>query len=836
MPVKCILNAFLLIVTILISFSVRSLNCCTTRTAIICDNYDDWVSNPEEGLCHGHYVEALPPFPGACPEFLAEQPTTITSHQGEFVETGPTTLLGNVRLIEKNTVLSADKATIFRNSQTGKIDIVRACGNVRVLEPGVRLEGSEGEAQLSNDVITIENASFRFYQRHARGTARRITSRNKTYFVLDKATYTTCAPGQNTWELRAQRVSLNKISGRGHARHATLHVKDFPIFYFPYVDFPIDDRRQTGFLYPIFGNTNQCGTELALPFYWNIAPNYDATFTPRFLSKRGVDLQGKFRYLVSNSTGEVRGSYLPYDRTYKSFLQQSRNAHPNIANNDPRVTALNKTSYARSQFFVSNSSVFNRNIFGKLHYHTVSDDNYFMDLGNTLQVASTNQLLQEAELRYQDTHWNHLLHVENYQTLHPFAGPQTSDPYRRLPQFASTAYYPDLSSGFEFDWGSEFCYFDHKADPMTNLNMTRGDRYQARPSLSLPMVYPGWFLKPRLQYDLLAEQLRLNPAAFYSHQPQNPGRAIPMLDIDSGLIFERPLCFAHENLTQTLEPRAYYLLVPFQNQNRFPIFDTSQPGFDINQLFRDNRFSGLDRMGDANQLTLAISSRLLNTCTGVERFILTIGQIQYFKNRRVTACDSDTDPNCIRAENPGFSRHQSPLVGLARYRIHDTLTANAGLEWDTNRNRDERRSFYLQYHPSDLNVINVGYQYLRHNPANVNPVTNVMFLNQNTTIEQTDASIAWTITEQWRVLGRWYYDIKQHRTNETLLGLEQQGCCTAVRFSWLRFLRPNAGQAQYTQGIFLQFIFKGFAGVGDTKLGPTLSRSIPGYMWHGSNF
>lgn len=838
---KPILNRNLLIVTGFITItSVGALSPSPPEA----NAFDDWkVSSETHNLCEGYYCEAPLPFPGQSKEFLEQQPFTITANQGEFQDNGLSTLNGDVHLIQGNRQLMSDRAIIERNAITRKLETIDAFGKVRLLEPGLRIDGTHGNVYVPDNRQTLSNACYRLYQRHARGTASSIEVLNKTRITLKDATYTTCNPFQNTWSLKASQVKLNTLTGRGQAKHARMMVKDIPIFYFPYIDFPIDNRRQTGFLFPSMGHTSNSGLEIATPYYWNIAPNYDATFTPRILSKRGAELKGEFRYLLPSSKGTITGTYLPHDRAYQSFRKKNL-AKPIFPTEDPRVKALKPGNHSRLTVFANHFTRFNPNWSTRLNYNAVGDDNYFMDFGNSINTAGTNNLLQQADLSYQDEFWAGLARVQAYQTLHPYDGPIMQAAYRRLPQLAAQNFYPNLPYGLEWLLRIEYTNFTHKRNPFNNERFTTGNRFYGRPSLAYPMSGSYWFLKPRIQWDIARYSLALSPTDIRYRYSKTPHHQIPIFDVDSGLIFERNYSNRSMHLIQTLEPRLYYLYVPFKNQNASPLFDSSYPGFDYNQLYRDNRFSGLDRVGDTHQTTLGLTSRFLERNTGSERLNLSVGQIFYFKERKVTTCNSQLYPECVKQELPNYNRHRSPLAGLARVYLQNNWNAHTAVEWDTYRNRGDKTSFWVQYRPSELNVFNAGFQFLRNNPAKIDPRTSLP-----EQLKQFDTSGAWVVTEQWRILGRWNYDIRNRRSNEMLIGLEQQGCCTAVRLSFIRYLLPYRGQQslslqngqsqiaqkRYVNGIFLQFIFKGFAGVG-TQQSNILSRSIPGYQWRGDAF
>lgn len=798
--------------------------------------FDDWVcSEQSQTLCHGNYLQEPLPFPGQTDQYLKTLPITITSDQAEFRPDGNSTLTGHVHLTEGNRQLFANHATIHRDPRkTQAIDFIQADGHVKITEPDMRVDGTHAEVLVEKNTQVIQDATYRLYDRHSRGTATSITVYDKKKMVLKKATYTTCAPFQRTWFLKAENVALNKKTGRGRARHTRLYVYDVPVFYFPYLDFPIDNRRQTGFLFPSYGSSNRSGVEIGAPFYWNIAPNYDATLTPTLYSERGLEFKGQFRYLLANSAGELDTAILPNDRKYRTFKTQSLANPFGLPNNDPRIRALN-TNNTREFLRAKHTTRFNEHLTTNLLYQTVGDDNYFMDFGNTLGSASTTQLLQQGDLLFQAENWTIQTRLQQYQTLHPFSGPVILDVYKRLPQISLQNSYLDLPCGLEWTTQGEFSHFDHKKDPLTNNAFTVGDRFQLRPGLSLPISAPGWFVKPRIQADFLGYSLKrgLNDRATLL---ANTNRLLPIFDFDSGLVFEREFSLKKEPYLQTLEPRAYYLYVPYRNQNALPIFDTSYPGFDYNQLYRENRFTGLDRLGDANQVTLGITSRFIAEETGRERLNLTAGQIFYFKNRQVTICNPTTNPMCLNQEYPnGHRRAQSSFIGLARLNLVDHWSLSGNAEWDPYQKQMDKEAIGVQYQPDERSVVNLGYQFLRQNLADRNPITGVA-----QRLDQTDTSVAWPLTQNWRVLGRWHYDLHNRRSNETLMGIEHQGCCTAVRLVVSRFLepfdntRPNNSR-RYAKAVFLQFVFKGLGGVGNSKVNSTLQR-IPGYRWRDNEY
>ncbi len=797
--------------------------------------FDDWVNAPEtHQLCYGYYSQPTPPFPNQSAEFLSQQPLTLDADHGAFSLEGNSTLSGHVHLIEGNRELYANKAIIHRSShKQKKIDHIQAKGNVKLLEPGLRITGSTAEMHLEEQMQIIEHAQYRLYSRHARGQAERVTVKDKQKMILNKATYTTCNPQQNAWVLQATRITLDQETGRGQAYHSRLYLKDVPVFYAPFIDFPIDDRRQTGFLYPLIGTNNQSGVEFGVPIYLNLAPNYDAKITPRLFSKRGLELQGEFRYLFLTAQGTLESAFLPNDRAYRKFQTNKKLFHPKMLNRDPRLTALN-TNNNRSALRWHHQGSFSKNWGTTIHYHAVHDDNYFTDFGSTLGIANTTHLLQQVTLNYQETYWTAQALLQQHQTLHAFSAPIVDNLYKRMPSLAFQNNY-DLANGLQWKLQGEFTQFQHKKNTLTGDDFTTGSRFHVRPSLMLPIIKPGAYFKPRLQLNIISYSLTPSAADKRQQKPNSPTQVIPMLDIDSGLFFERSLSLQNTAYVQTLEPRLYYLRVPYRNQTQLPNFDSSNPGFSFNQLYWDNRFTGLDRLGDANQLTMGLTTRFFPEKTGVEKLNLGLGQIFYFEKQRVISC-SGTDHACLIRELPHPERHHSSLVGTARYLLTDHWTASAMIEWDPNQKQTDQRSVSIRYQPNENTAFNLGYQFLRRNPVKVDPSTGTL-----ERLNQVDTAAIYSLNERWQLLGRWHYDLHKHRSNDLTLGLEQQSCCTAVRLLVSRFMRPfddtqPSNARQYTNAIYIQFVLKGLGGVGSNKMDQTIKQAFPDYRWKKNRF
>ncbi|MFA7388506.1 MAG: LPS assembly protein LptD, partial [Thiohalobacteraceae bacterium] len=475
---------------------------------------------------------------------------------------------------------------------------VRAEGNVRLDEATLNLTGSSARLLLDSDQGEIQDVRYRVYAQHARGRAETARQESAVRKVFEEATYTTCDEEREAWRLNARNVVLREDEGVGTARHAWLEIADVPVLYTPYMSFPIDDRRKSGLLVPSWGSSQNSGAEFALPYYWNIAPHRDATITPRLLAKRGLQMQGEFRYLNPTNSGALGLEYLPGDREFND--------------EDRRLVRIDHSGRPFARLSTA------------VHAADVSDDRYFEDLGTDLEVSSTTHLERLAQATYFGTGWSLTGRVQDFQTVDRTI-PSAADAYARLPQLLFHAAPRTRPYGVELDLASELVQFDHD-------DLVTGTRLDLQPKASLPLGGAAWFLTPAASVRYTQYKLEDQPA----NQPEDPSRTTPIASLDSGLFFERNLGWFGNDLLQTLEPRAFYLYVPHRDQSDLPVFDTALRDFSFYQMFEDNRFTGADRMGDANQLTLAATTRLLDPGTGTQYASLSLGEIFYFRDREVT--------------------------------------------------------------------------------------------------------------------------------------------------------------------------------------------------------
>lgn len=704
------------------------------------DPYGPWA------LCAPRSAAVLPD---------AERPDTgFDADNAEIEQNRIYVLTGNVVMERAGRRVQADRV---RYDQT--LDQVQADGNIRLDEAAMRITGSQATLQLATDQGEIHDAEYEIYAQHARGRASAAYQESAIRKRFEDATYTTCDAEAEAWRLNARSVVLKEDEGVGVARHAWLRLGAVPVAYTPYISFPIDDRRKSGLLVPSWGNSDNSGAELAVPYYWNIAPHRDATITPRLMSKRGVQMQGEFRYLNPTNRGDLGLEYLPSDNEYanedRSLFRLDHDGRPL-----PRL---------RTRLFGTH----------------VSDEDYFEDLGTSLDISSVTHLERRAQADYYGNGWNLTGRVQDFQTVDSSI-PSLRHPYRRLPQLLLNANPLAQPYGLAFEFAGEFVQFDHDE----RVDGTRLDLY---PKASLPVGGAAWFLTPSAGVRYTGYDLNDQTTG-----PSDPDRTTPVASLDSGLFFERNVGLFGNDLLQTLEPRAFYLYVPHKNQDELPRFDTSLRDFSFQQMFEDNRFSGADRMGDANQLTLAVTSRLLDPATGTQHASLSLGQILYFRDREVT----------LSPTLPADEQSTSNLVGEVDLRLTRSWKAIAGVQWDPQQSRTERSNVRLQYRPDPQHLWNFTYRYRAGE------------------LEQIDTSALWYLTPRWHGVMRWNYALPEGELLEGLAGLEYESCCWIFRVLGRSYISNLQGERN--DAIMFQLELKGLTSFGD-PIEALLEDGILGY-------
>ena len=692
-----------------------------------------------------------PPRPGAATRPAAvpaeNLPAELRARELRLTREGTSEFIGDVELRRDGQSLSADYLRHDKSS-----GMAEAAGNVRFREPsGLSYQTQEMHINLGSRIGHAGSGSFRFEDGSARGDAERIDFEGPEHTRLTRVRYTACAPGQDDWFLKIRELELDTKEDIGTARHASVNFLGVPVFYLPYLSFPISDERKSGFLIPRAGSSGNRGTEIATPYYLNLAPNYDDTLTPRYLSKRGWQLQNEFRYLTPRSEGKLDLEALPNDH---------------MENRDDRAAG----GYLHRQVFDSRWS-------GSVDVRAVSDKQYFEDFGDNLGITSQTHLPQNANVDYRGPLWTFSARAADYQTVDPTIAP-ADRPYARLPQINLALNRPLQPNRVNYYFETEAVNFDR------SVGVT-GGRLNLSPAVALPLSNSFGFVTPRLGVRHISYSLASAPE-------ETPSVTRGVFSLDSGLVFERDSYWGEHLFTQTLEPRLYYLYIPAKNQDSLPNFDTALPEFTFFNLFRDNRFSGGDRIGDANQLTAAVTTRFIDDADGTERGRVSLGRIYYFTDREVNL-----------PAGTG-STAASDIVGEATATLASHWHARSSVQWNQDDSRTEKYSAYLQYNPAKDRIVNLGKRFDRDE------------------IEQTDISAEWPLAARWTLRARSLYSQRDHRNVESFAGVEYNACCWALRvFAFRRLVHDTANNtASQNNSIMFEIELTGLSRLGSAPESP----------------
>jgi len=739
----------------------------------------------------------------AAREQRAEQPTSI---EGDSLGGTETNLdyQGNVSLIKGDQFLGADSLKYDQEKDTYVAD-----GHIRYQDTGIRLVADSARGNQDADTHQIDNVRYQLVSRRGNGGADRIDMKGPEGSLLH-STYSTCDPEDRRWDLRARRIDINTDDGWGVARGATIRLGKVPVLYVPYLKFPIDDQRHTGLLYPAIGLSGRNGFDWKQPIYLNLAPNYDATLEPRYMSKRGFQLGAEFRYLYEKGRGEIQGTWMSKDDLVRDRMNETDYDRFNPNNPDP--------DDGRGFLSYEGSHRFNRNWQARASLIWLSDARYQEDFGNSLYGQSFSSVTSTAGVYGAGEYWTAGLMADHWQ-LSDYLSTEGSLPYNRLPRIYLNWNQP-LSRWISVGGHTEAVRFQHDGKG-------GGSRLDIKPTVSFPIQGASWYITPTLayrhtEYRLDAELAEttaiararraygipapqtVTPAQIAEFYDRSPSRSLPIGSLDAGMYFDRETEVKGDHFLHTLEPRLFYLNAPYREQDGLPIFDTRPFNFSYGQLFRDNRYTGPDRQTDANQLTLALTTRLLRQKDGFERLSASIGQIRYFDDSRVV----------LPGEVP-LEQGKSAWVVDANYAPTDRWTIGASYQWDPKFRREDLASVRARYLLPDDGVVNITYRRRRD------------------LLEQADFSFLYPVTPAWSVVGRYYHSFyRDAATNqepgllEGVAGVQWDSCCLAVRALVRRYVRNREGEMN--TGFQLEFVLKGLGSAGqDTDR--TLRRAILGY-------
>lgn len=681
--------------------------------------------------------------------YLPQGAVLVEADNGSIQAKGTSTLEGNVIIQQDEKLIRADKATY--NNRNGN---VTAFGNILLTTESMKLKSSEIHYDIKNSKGEIKNAEYTLTNGRGHGSSKLLKQNGKDLTQLNMATFSTCPPNHRSWHIASSDIKLNHNSQIGSARNVTFKVGDIPLFYSPYFSFPLNNQRKSGFLAPGFGVSDRSGTLFSTPYYLNLAPNFDATLTPNLLTKRGIKLDTEFRYLTENDKGVINFEYLPND---------------NVTNNEDRsLVSIEHTTKISDSLQLS------------INAADISDVDYFEDFGDSLVSSSIAALERRIDLTKTGKNWTFNTSIQDYKILD-----SNDAPYSRLPEL-HFQYTPTRKIGkTQYFFETELVKFDKD-------NATTGLRLDLNTLASKRYGDPGWYLEPSLQLRHTQYSLDNNDL----NTDNSPSRSLPTASIDAGLFFDRGL--KNSQKIQTLEPRILYTYTPYKDQSGIPVFDSAATSFSTStRLFSKNRFTGKDRIGDTNQLTVALTTRLLNPLKGKEVLTASIGQIFFLNDRKVTL---PGDP----IETSSSSELAIELAG----ELNKNTRLITSTYWDTEKKQVSSTEFRLHYKDAKKRAINLAYR------------------NLDEELEQVEISFSTPLSDRWSIVGKLERDLENNRNLETLGGIEYTNCCWKARLVARRFLTSD--NVTYDNVPFFEFELKGLGNLG-TGATNVLEEQIYGY-------
>ncbi len=747
---------------------------------------------------------------------------------------------GRVIVRQDARTVAADSMTYDRN--TGKMTVT---GKVDFEDPKLRIKSESGDYDALAGA-DFDKANFQILERNGRGFAQKMSATPDGKVSLDQVRYTTCPVGNQDWMLQASSINLDTTAESGVGRDVVMRFKDVPIFWTPYISFPLGDDRKSGVLFPSFGHSGTNGYQLEVPYYFNLAPNYDLTLSPGELSARGVYLGEQFRYLTNSSHGVIDGSFLPDDKQL----------HSN-----------------RTYFHFNDVTDLAQGLRFDTDVTSVSDVNYFSNFSVGSEQTSVTFLERRAEVLYYDDDWRIRGELQNFQTIDSLLS-DLDRPYSSVPRIEAEGLWPIKNSNLEFALNSEFVNFMHKnIDDVLYFNPVSGTasppvfptgvRMDVSPEVRWSTREAGYFFEPAVGYHFTQYDLENAGAGL----PSTPTRTLPYARLDTGLVFERE-AGSQGQRTQTLEPRLVYSYVPYRNQNELPIFDTALPDLNLTELFRTNRFVGDDRISDANQVAAGLTTRLFDSASGTQYLSATIGQIRYLSIPRVTIpedplltnfdlayCTGGGAAQVLRLANPfatpdlfmpqgraqaaqlannqltpgqpcinsttgqlevlqpGQISEQYPasdIVTEVALTAYKNVSVNLNYQWNPYTSHTDKEEIGVQYHPDPSKVINLDYRF------------------QTGILKQWDGSFVWPIAGNWNTVGRWVYSLMDRTTIEQVAGIEYKSCCYRIQIVQRRYLTSHAVNGALDTSFALQLELTGLSSVGKPA-DSFLQKEIRGY-------
>ena len=801
----------------------------------------DWV--PVESLpeakrqalpagCSGAYISPVRTDADAQAE-PDQSPTRGFADRSQLKDKNRVTLEGDVYLTQGYLSLEAQSASFDKQTRMAEVD-----GEVAIREPGMLLRGRDARMNTDSREAELDEASFVLHEDRMRGSAEHLSKFGDNVINLQQAAMTTCEPGNKAWVLTGKNVSLYSEENYGTARNVWLKLYDLPVLYTPYIRFPLGDERETGFLFPTFGRSGNKGTQVRLPFYWNIAPNLDMTIAANYMSKRGTSWEAEGRHLSRHFETRISGAFLADDsgpaseraqREFEQGLISEEEAFPNLGKN-------------RWQFQAEQEGGAGQRWSTEIDYTDLSDDDYLRDIdSSSLETNRTALVSKTGRASYQADHWLFDAKVEELRSLST-----AKWPHRDLPRLGADGRYQ--WGDWRLDLRNEYTYFDVNSnfkddDPEAADRLLTGQRLRTDYRLTWDKDWMWGFFKPSgilktLNYELDGDNLAMDANS-------SPSLTVPQATLDMGLYFERDTGLFGNSFLQTFEPRLFYFFSDFEDhsdlfgltENNRPLnFDAKSLRFTFQQLYRTERFSGGDRIGDANQLSVGLTSRLIDPLTGQENLSLSLGQIFFFSNRRVGLNSPDIQADFFEnpmSEEPEELFDRSDIVGQFSARLGRTLSLDGDIAYSDFDDRLSEASASLRYKDKRERIFNIAYRFTHRPsaPGRLNPQETL-----DRSLDQIDVTFHYPVTDQWSLVGRSNYDFTFDTELDTFLGIEYDSCCYRVQLlarRWLDFdftptFLEGVSNNDFEEAIMIDLQFKGLGSI-SREITDLLDKAIPGY-------
>ena len=726
--------------------------------------------------CQGRFVDPLAGVDTSVTPVDSE--LQVTAAESEVTE-GEAIFTGDVGIQQGYRLIRADRVQVDRLRETAV-----ATGNVTLREPGVLIQGEKVTYNSQSEVAEVFDADYVLHTRRMVGAADQLTRMASGEIEITDGQMSYCPPDDPEWEIHADTLKIDPATGDGQAWGAKLRVAGVPVMYLPWIRFPVDSRRKSGLLFPDIGSDTRGGLDFTAPIYWNIAPNYDLLYSPRHIQERGLVHQAKFRWL-SEQTGEweFNGGWIGSDSKFKDDYA--------LEDGDRWLIGTKQKGQFGSHFRTY------------VNFNRVSDSEYLKDLeNNSLSAQRQTALQQLGRVEWINDEWQLRLDVEQFQSL----AKDIPEDYRKLPQFTARWIGRQNWMGIQPIVTSQLSHFDSKTERVT------GQRFYNEIGITQPRQWAFGFLTPTLKYRSVQYELD-RP---FLPVDTSPSAGAFTGSLDAGLFFERQTTLAGRSVTQTLEPRVYYLYSEHEEQLYQPNFDSAELTFSYGQLYRDTRFSGNDRLDDANQISAGVTTRFFDNETGEEKLNASIGQIFYFDDREVRL--NPTDPILDEAT--------SPIAAEFNWLPSTSWKISASTLYDTNENTFDAASAQASYFTPQGGVLSAGYT-LREPPPS---------LLQRPVTEQANISGYWPINDNWSVFGAFEYSLEGNTAVEDMFGVEFDDCCWRIRVLYMRFIDTEPGQIpdfsdpnlERENAIQLQVVLKGMGGFGG-RVDNLLSDMIRGF-------